>query len=262
MSYRLIYPKGPLEKYVRFFWILEEDSGPTEKKFITIPDGTPGLIFQEDPTVFDRYGQTLPQLFLFGQATSHAELSLRGSFKSVGVSFQSSALRSVFGMDANDLTDRHIDLDDLTNTSITDEILNKKSIEQKIDVLETFLSGQAARRDRENEKVNYASFQLRGGRQLKQVQTDLQISERSLERLFNQHIGLSPILYARICRFQTALEVMRGSNFSSLTEIAFECNYFDQSHFIREFKIFAGTTPKRFLQKAKEKMPNFPEWEL
>ncbi|MBN9380158.1 MAG: AraC family transcriptional regulator [Chitinophagaceae bacterium] len=261
MNYRLIYPKDLLKKYVRFFWILEDDD-LTEKKFITIPDGTPGLIFQEDPTVFDRYGQTLPQLFLFGQATSHAELSLRGSFRSVGVSFQPSGLRSVFGMDANELTDQHIDLDHLTNTSITDEVLDKRSIEKKVDVLEAFLSRQAARREKENEKVEWASSQLRDGRQLKQVQTDLQISERSLERLFKQHIGISPILYARICRFQTALQIMRRANFSSLTEIAFECNYFDQSHFIREFKIFAGATPKHFLQKAKEKMPNFPEWEL
>ena len=98
------------------------------------------------------------------------------------------------------------------------------------------------------------------GISLPTVQNELNITERSLERYFKQYVGISPKLYARINRFQTALETLRKSNFDSLTDIAYQNNYFDQSHFIRDFKEFAGTTPKHFLHQANEQVANFPEW--
>nr|ELA7361934.1 helix-turn-helix transcriptional regulator [Elizabethkingia anophelis] len=83
-----------------------------------------------------------------------------------------------------------------------------------------------------------------------------------LERYFKQHIGISPNLYTRINRFQLALENIRQTQFDKLTDIAYQCNYYDQSHFIREFKEFSGTSPKRFLRQANEQVANFPEWKI
>lgn len=263
MNYRIILPAEPLRKYIRHFCLLENKNDDFIEKFKIIPNGLPGLIFQENPAVFfNKDNQTLPQLFLYGQATQYTQLSVKGSFRNIAVTFQPTGLKPVFAMDANQLTDRHVDINELINTSISERLLNADSLEQKIRVLEEFFLKQTSHREKENEKLKFAYNQLQKGKQLKQVQRDLNIGERSLERLFKTHIGISPKLYSRICRFQTILENLRKSSPASLTELTYQENYFDQSHLIREFKTFAGTTPKSFLRKATERVPNISERQL
>ena len=71
------------------------------------------------------------------------------------------------------------------------------------------------------------------------------ITSRYLQKLFAQHTGLTPKLYSKINRFQNSLVLVAQKN-TPLTSIAYECGYFDQSHFIREFKSFTGQTPSSF----------------
>jgi YesN/AraC family two-component response regulator len=65
----------------------------------------------------------------------------------------------------------------------------------------------------------------------------------------------------RINRFQTALDYIRQRNFESLSQAAYKHFYTDQSHYIKDFKEFTGTTPKQFLLHANEKIENFSEWD-
>lgn len=71
------------------------------------------------------------------------------------------------------------------------------------------------------------------------------ISSRYLQKIFQHYTGLTPKLYAKIHRFQNSL-LLIGKGNQSLTAIAYECGYFDQSHFIREFKSFTGIVPSGF----------------
>lgn len=105
-------------------------------------------------------------------------------------------------------------------------------------------------------------MQISAGNSLDKIQSELNLSERSLERIFKADIGISPKLFFRINRFQTSLSYIRQQSFKSLAEVAYNHLYADQSHYIREFKEFAGTTPKQFLLHANEQVENFPEWKL
>lgn len=71
------------------------------------------------------------------------------------------------------------------------------------------------------------------------------ISSRYLQKVFLHYTGLTPKLYAKINRFQNSL-ILIGKGDQPLTAIAYECGYFDQSHFIREFKSFTGSVPSGF----------------
>ena len=71
------------------------------------------------------------------------------------------------------------------------------------------------------------------------------ITSRYLQKLFLQYTGLTPKLYTKINRFQNSLRLVTQNN-NSLTSIAYDCGYFDQSHFIREFKSFTGLTPSGY----------------
>jgi AraC-like DNA-binding protein len=81
---------------------------------------------------------------------------------------------------------------------------------------------------------------------IKNVASRYGITSRYLQKLFLQHTGLTPKLYSKINRFQNSLRLVSKNN-TSLTSIAYDCGYFDQSHFIREFKSFTGLTPSGYL---------------
>jgi len=72
------------------------------------------------------------------------------------------------------------------------------------------------------------------------------ITPRYLQKLFYSHTGLSPKSYNKINRFQLSLQLIAKNN-QPFTSIAYDCGYFDQSHFIRDFKSFTGVTPSYYL---------------
>ena len=263
MSYQVIAPAPPLKNYVRYFWTMEDQSGDVlQKNFTVMCNGLPGLVFQQNPEVFTGFeGERLPQLFVFGQAKKFGQLHVGGNFRNIGVCFQPTALKPVFGLNANELTGQNICIGNLAKTSLTEQLLNSGSVQQQVSRLSDFLQVHALRYQEPDKKADYATAALQQGKRLPQVLHDLNLSERSLERIFLSHVGITPILYARICRFQSSLALLQQGKYRSLTTIAHSLGYFDQSHFIHDFKLFSGASPGAYLRKAIERMPGLPEWE-
>jgi len=82
------------------------------------------------------------------------------------------------------------------------------------------------------------------------------ISNRGLQKLFKKHIGMSPAYYRKIIRFNKATQLLSSDSNSSLTEISYACGYFDQAHFIKDFREFGGISPSEFL-RFKSKSSDF-----
>ena len=268
MDYQIIPPPSALEKYVTHFWVLEGRGNASEQRTFTVmSNGHPGLIFLEKPAAVKGFeNEQLPQLFVFGQATKAGQLCIDGSFRNIGVSFRPAALKSIFGLDAHDLTHQNTGIENLGKTALTEQLLNCGSVQQKIASISKFLEKQVHRHGSGENRVEYALTQLQRGNRLSEVLSDLHLSERSLERLFLAHVGITPVMYTRITRFQAAVRLLRraeagGRRLRSLTDIAHSLGYFDQSHFIRDFRLFSGVTPGAYLRKAVERMPGFPEWD-
>ena len=74
------------------------------------------------------------------------------------------------------------------------------------------------------------------------------IRQRQLNSQFQCFLGLAPKEFARVTRFLHALEKLKKSTSGSLTALAYESGYFDQSHFIHDCKEFAGMTPKEVIR--------------
>jgi AraC-like DNA-binding protein len=75
------------------------------------------------------------------------------------------------------------------------------------------------------------------------------ISIRSLERMFNKYVGVSANTYFTLNRFHVSTNQLLYTNFHKFSDLAFDNGYFDQMHFIRDFKRFTGNTPKIFVQQ-------------
>ena len=92
---------------------------------------------------------------------------------------------------------------------------------------------------------------------LAELREKLRMSERTFERRFKDFTGISPKLFTRISRFQVSLKQLQVKGYDKLSDIAFENNYADQSHFIRSFNEFAGFTPNSYQKETEEIVENF-----
>jgi transcriptional regulator GlxA family with amidase domain len=74
----------------------------------------------------------------------------------------------------------------------------------------------------------------------------MNITRRNMERKFISLIGMSPKQLSRVTRLQATIKMLQENRFTSLTSLAYENGYYDQAHFIKDFKDFTGISPKAF----------------
>lgn len=261
MSYIRINPPAYLRAYIRYAWILKSNSRTLAvHSFRIMADGCPGILFQQpEYGLFYHNGKPLPEFLLFGQSTRSAELSLCGSFRTIGISFYPNALKLLFGLHAEELTNTCLDLTLLSKGQercLCEQLFALSNTRQQMEVLFAYLFSriqqQSIRSDKAIDYALSAILQSKGMIELKSVQQQLQLSERSFERRFKEQTGISPKLFCRICCFQASLQQFKNQGYTRLSDIAFEQGYADQSHFIRSFKEFSGLSPKQYQQKTVE----------
>lgn len=80
-----------------------------------------------------------------------------------------------------------------------------------------------------------------------ELSQQLCLSSKSLERKFTQFLGKTPKQFLKIVRFQEILKSLSERRNILLTEVAYEKGYFDQAHFIKDFKMYTGYTPREFM---------------
>lgn len=157
---------------------------------------------------------------------------------------------SCLGVPASELADRSVALDELLTPArareASERLCEASDTAARVKVVEGLLLGLEWAPDLLVERA----LQLLGagpheGSLVAAVARTLGISERQLERRFLARVGITPKRFASLRRFEQAVALARGS--ASLTEVALAAGYYDQSHFIREFRRFAGATPGELL---------------
>ena len=106
-----------------------------------------------------------------------------------------------------------------------------------------------------DERISFATTriqQVKGASPLMVIQQELYVTERTLQRLFLQHVGITPKQYSRTCQFQAALQQLTRNNFTDMAGVAFDNGYADQSHLIRAFRDFTNYTPLEYLEVGKK----------
>ncbi len=177
-----------------------------------------------------------------------------GKVKLFTIQFRPNGFYKLFNIPADLLTNNIYEAADIINKDITvcNERLNEakdvrimKSIADEL-LLSLLIKSKA---DDPYNGITFASeliFRNPSGVNIKSLAYEANMSLRSFELKFTRQVGISPKLFARITRFNYAL-LMKIQNISNnWTEISHKCGYYDQMHFIKEFKEFAGNTPGNF----------------
>ena len=216
-------------------------------------NGSPTMVFQT-AKVFSQK-KAIGNLSLYGQTVTPDELVIKDNFTLIAYFFYPHVLKSLFGLNAAEVTDVCIDLNDLKQakqSALQEQLLNALSLEKRLQLIDNFVLKLAALFDTDDRKVVYATQQLRNNTApgaLLEVQQTLNISERTFQRLFEFNVGISPKMYKRICQFHSAFQQLNQKAFLKLSDIAYDNGFADQSHFIRVLNEFTNLTPKEYLTK-------------
>jgi AraC-like DNA-binding protein len=167
------------------------------------------------------------------------------------------AIPRLFGFPASDFTNISPDLTSVFGHegSILDErMCTAPTNEGRIAIISEFLTAKLNARIRKLPVIFRSVHTIlanKGTLAIESLAAEHNISKRQFERRFKDLAGLSPKLYSRVIRFQAATQFkLNGTR--DLTEIAYACGYYDQSHFINDFREFSGYTPKEYFWNAAE----------
>ncbi|CCH02294.1 transcriptional regulator, AraC family [Fibrella aestuarina BUZ 2] len=251
-----IAPSAALRPFVKEWLVLEStDPAAPAQSFSFFADGFPGLVFQQSAragVLLANKTDTLASLFLYGQPVKPVQITTEGPFRLIVGLLHPQAIGPLLAVRANELTDTCYDLSALPTQGIESlqEQLWHETAAQQVSRLSAYVL-QLARTSAlgVDPALDYALGRIRitnGLTQLPALQQYLNLSERTFERRFEQYVGISPRLFSRICRFQSALSQLESRHYQKLSDIAFDNGYADQSHFIRSFKEFTGVTPLQF----------------
>ncbi|PJJ60229.1 AraC family transcriptional regulator [Hymenobacter chitinivorans] len=263
MHFQQFAPPEPLQAYVRYFWRLEHSS-PEPATFHTIVDGCPGLILQAagSAPICDPVGKLWPEVLLYGQATRATQLRAGGAFALLGACLYPGTERLLFHLRADELTNTCLDVELLPagGRRFRQQLQSIESPDTRLAQLCVFLLRAVGTTPASLEPgIQYALQQLiasRGALPLGELLAGLPFSERSFQRKFQEYVGVSPKLFARICRFQTTLTQLRAAQYDKLSDLALANDYADQSHHIRAFREFAGVAPHQYATRTREVLEN------
>jgi len=171
----------------------------------------------------------------------------------ITVCFYPGATRHFFALPMNEIANDVTGLLHLWKgilVEIEERIVSAKTNDDRITILQQYLFKELKKNYKEDKTIEYCLWQMncaKGQLSIGNLSDTAGISNRQLLRRFNDQVGLSPKEFARITKFINSLSILKKYPAMSLTEMAYESGYYDQAHFIHDYKEFSGYSPGQLL---------------
>jgi AraC-like DNA-binding protein len=256
MDYKTYTPIAELQPFIKCYWTLFAPAEPQPQKQRIVPDGCMEMIFH----CGDLYKQYLtdgtyliqPESFVFGQITHALDIEPTGESAIFSVRFQPDGFTAFASMPAGQMENRAVPLAELfgeEGVCLEKEIMQADTTEDRIRIVEAFLLRRLITDEAVREWIKSSVemiVRLKGQISVDDLSDHIQVHRRQLERKFATIIGLSPKQLSKIIRLQAALRILSARSADNLTEVAYESNYYDQAHFIKDFREFTGVSPGQY----------------
>lgn len=257
MKYFEATPNPRLRDYVKCFWFLEKDYSSSAAETI-LPDGCLDLIFHVGSglyTVTDGQIDSQPPGLLIGQLKQPLVLFSGGITTTLGIRFYPYGAYPFLRSSLQELVNRTTNIEFLFEKSVRDLIEKIAALPPiaAFQELERFLMAQLSKHEVEIAEVKAAIRLLhhqRGMANIDDLARYCNLSLRSLERKFTEVTGFAPKTLARIIRFNSLKNELMLHPVVNLTELGYRYDYFDQAHFIKDFKQFTDKTPSEFAESV------------
>lgn len=256
MNHQIFEPHKELESLVKCYWTLEIPKEKTPKINTIVPDGCIKMIFHYGD-MYKHHSENgdrvfVPRCLVVGQLTKPYVVEPTGETATFFVCFHPNGFLPFATVPIKELENRVVSLEKLfgkEGEEIGQHILNATSTSERIDLIESFLFNKLANTktvDKIVKSTVETILTANGQFSIDVLSKQNNTSRRQLSRKFSSDIGISPKQLSKTIRLQNTLKMLLTENVTSLTNLAYENEYYDQAHFIKEFKEFTGLTPKEF----------------
>ena len=251
-------PSPPLSDFVACIWF-QENYLPPHPYELALPDGSIEVVIRlrEAPRVrgdqrpkspFDQAGGSLvygprTDVFLIDTATSRSIL---------GIHFKPGGAFPFLGFPADELHNLILPLELLWGKQAQDlqgSLLSTCSVTEQFQLLEACLTDRLYPRLTRHPAVDYALRLFQSPLSAPRVidlLDQIGLSSRRFSQLFREQVGMTPKTFHRLCRFQHTVQLIFPAEQIDSADVALACGYFDQAHFIHDFKAFSGLTPLEY----------------
>ncbi|MBI9072835.1 MAG: helix-turn-helix transcriptional regulator [Melioribacteraceae bacterium] len=255
-----IEPIKILSKYIKNYLIVETNNSvdylPKERVY---PCGYATMVFHYgSPSKFQKKnsGKCIePNLVICGQQTNYYDLSLSGKTGMILIVFRPHGVKSFFNFPITELLNENLSLQDLSNNEaneLEDKLFNSPNNKQRVIHLENFFIKRLIHNN-EFKRVEHAIKIIensKGQIKAQDIAHEVCLGIKQFERTFSKYVGVNPKKFASIVRLQNVIQ-MKSNYKKSMTQLAYDNGYYDQSHFIHDFKSLTGLTPKAFFNFRK-----------
>ena len=256
MNYQVYDPVTELQPFVKCFWTLEDEGMEEPVRQRVVPDGCMEMIFHYGD-LYKQYfedGSSIiqPRSFIFGQISKYIEIVPTGVSGIVAARFLPEGLTPFLTIPISALENKAVNLAGVfgeKGAMLERNVIAAGDHQQQIRVIEEFLLSWLADpqiMDTITKACVKAIFQSQGQLTVSGLAGKMNINRRNMERKFRAAVGMSPKQLSKVVRLQAALKMLEQKKFTRLTSLAYENGYYDQAHFIKDFKEFTGMSPKLF----------------
>jgi AraC-like DNA-binding protein len=242
-----LLPSPDLSFFIECYWIVSWDlrgQGPYVQE--TLPFPCVHAVFEQDASQ------------IVGVDTGKFSRLLEGKGRVFGIKFKPGAFYPFIKKPVSQFTDGFLSfqlafkMPDATLLALEKEILSLTDETAMQEIAERFLREKLPKEDENVRGINRIVDYIHAHREISKVDdlvSELRLNKRSLQRLFNLYVGVSPKWVIRRFRLQEVAEQLSSGEVEDWARMALELGYFDQAHFIKDFKALIGRTPADYLKE-------------
>jgi AraC-like DNA-binding protein len=267
---RKYVPRAPLASLVKCFWYWE-GAPQTHTQERLMPNGEASIVFNlcDDPIriyegdALERYG-SYGHSVISGARTKSFGIDTAQEERVFGIQFEAGGAFPFFRMPASELENEAVDLECLwagPAQELRERLLSTPTIEAMFLLCEKYLRAQLVKPLELHPAVVFARQRFcRNGSNITvaSVLDEVGLSQRRFIQVFHEQVGLTPKAFCRVRRFQRILEAVHRAREVDWVGVALDCGYYDQAHFIHDFREFSALTPSQYLARATEHLNHVP----
>lgn len=263
-------PGFPLNQFIDYFFYYE-GYNPSHSVDRFLPDGNVELIIDLHDTpkfIYDNETfkeiQACHHVWASGVRTEPISIDSGRASAMIVVYFRKGLAHPFFPVPMNEISDCVVDADLLWGNwfgTLRERLLERREITTRFEILEGFLLERFRAKLIKSPCVEYAVSQivLRPDQiAFKKMNQRIGYSQKHFISLFKSQVGVTPKSYLKIARFQKAINEIEQRRSVSWTAISQDCGFYDQAHFINDFRLFSGFTPAEYVRRKSETLNYVP----
>lgn len=236
-----LWPSDDLSIFVERYWIIRWDlRGRSPHRQETLPNPCVNLVFEKGNSR------------IYGVFTGRFSQVLKDQGQVFGIKFRPGGFYPFYRVPIFEIANASIRLEEVFDVDVKvleEEILTADRDEDMVEIAETFLRSRLPEKDANVDLINRLVDCIMGNETISNVEdlaAAFRLSTRTLQRLFRRYVGIGPKWVIARYRIQEAVAGLDVGGTVDWARFAVDLGYFDQAHFVKDFKALVGKTPTEY----------------